>query len=531
MIFRPAVIAAFAALGFAGAALAGDGLTEHEKAVHLFDRLAYGPRPGDIEKLEKGGSRAINAWLEAQLHPETIDDSDVDRKCQELKAPTMSSAQLLLTYPHPQEVAAMMGIDKERFQKDEQLKKQIRQKIGEDHLPEAIVKQLTANRLVRAVESRRQLQEVLTDFWLNHFNIDIGKGEEKWLLPDFERTAIRTHEFGKFRDLLGATARHPAMLFYLDNQNSRVPGPRGQGGINENYAREILELHTLGVDGGYTQADVTELARILTGWSIDDIRTAPVFLFRDKAHDKGVKRFLGLFMATGGGQEEGERALDLIARHPSTAHFISLKLARYFVADNPPPALVARMAEAFRRTDGDLRAVYRELFESPEFWSRQAYRAKIKKPVQFVVSAVRTLGGEIDLESPAVGRALAMMGEDLYKCAPPTGYRDNAETWVNPGAMVSRLNFAVRLAADRIDGAMIELPQIQENGRAPSDAGELVRIVEGKLLHERLAATSEQVILREFESEPRTMADGEVRPMSMSKAVGLVIGSPEFQRR
>jgi uncharacterized protein (DUF1800 family) len=512
-------------------------LNLHEKVAHLLDRLAYGGRPGDAEKLEKGGWPAVLKWIDLQLHPGKISDDSLDQKLSALKAPSMSSLQLLASYKRPEEVAEAMGIKKEDFQKNEDLKKQVREKIGEDLLPEAIVQQMTSQRIIRAVESRRQLQEVLADFWLNHFNIDISKGEERWLFPEFEREVIRKNMFGNFQNLLEATAHSPAMLFYLDNQNSQSaidysnpkkgPQPRKNGGLNENYAREILELHTLGVDGGYTQSDVTELARILTGWSIDSPRENPVFKFRDRVHDQGAKTFLGQKFDAGHGVDEGERALKMIGSSPATAHFISFKLARYFVSDHPPQKLVDRMAKVFLKTHGDLPSVYRELFMSTDFWSRAAYRAKVKKPIQFAVSAIRALGGELELKND-IHKVLAAMGEEPYRCAPPTGYKDMAEVWVNPGAMVSRLSFALKLSSNREEGVYITLPRIDH---VPDDSKKLVRRVEFSLLHERVSDSSEKVVIREFQDESRTMGDGEVRPLSLSKASGLILGSPEFQRR
>jgi len=520
-MFFAAIFLLLSSPSFAGQA----PLTLTQKASHLYDRLTYGARPGDIEKLVSQGEAGIARWISAQLHPESIPDAGLDEKLALLKAPLMSPEQLLAAFPRAELVAEKMGIKKEDFNKNEDLKKKIRQQIGEEHLPEEIVREMTAQRLIRAVESRRQLQEVLVDFWLNHFNIDITKGQERWLLPQFERDAVRKHLFGKFSDLLSATAHSPAMLFYLDNQASHA------GGINENYARELLELHTLGVDGGYTQADVTQLARILTGWSIEDPRkgaeASDAFKFREHAHDRGEKTFLGQRFEQGHGQDEGERALEMIENHPATARFISTKLARYFVSDQPPKKLVDRMAKKFTDTHGDLRAVYQVLFNSPEFWSRSAYHSKIKKPVQFVVSSIRALGGEMDVKSE-IPRHLAEMGEDLYKCPPPTGYKDQAEVWVNPGALVSRLNFSSRLALNRVEGVYIQLPHLSS---VPNHSKQLVRLVSEKLIHDRLSASSEKVVFREFEDEHRVMADGEIRPFSLSKAAGLILASPEFQRR
>ena len=496
-------------------------LSVNQQVNHLFDRLTYGPRPGDVEKLTKQGKPGIYKWIETQLHPETIADTALDEKLAQLKAPNMTPDQLLAAFPRAELLAEKMGIKKEDFNKSDELKKKIRMQIGEEHLPEEIVREMTAQRLIRAVESRKQLQEVLADFWLNHFNIDITKGQERWLLPEFERDVIRKNMFGKFEDLVRATAHSPAMLFYLDNHQSHVSG------INENYARELMELHTLGVDGGYNQSDVTQLARILTGWSIENPQISATFKFRPRQHDEGEKIFMGQRFEAGHGQDEGERAIDMITKHPSTARFIATKLARYFVSDKPPKSLVDRMTKKFRDTDGDLRALYTTMFTSPEFWSKASLHAKVKKPVQFVVSAIRALGGELEPKNE-LPRDLAEMGEDLYKCPPPTGYKDQAEVWVNPGALVNRLNFASRLALNHVEGVYVQLPQL---GAVPDRSNSLVRLVSAKILHDPLSPTSEKIVFREFENDYRVMADGEVRPFSLSKATALILGSPEFQRR
>ena len=279
------------------------GLSDRQRATHLLDRLAFGARPGEVEKLSSQGPAGIARWIERQLHPQTIADDAMEAKLAKLPAIRMNAKELLENFRRPEDVALEMGVKKEDFQKDEELKKKVREKIGQEKLPEEINRELAAQRLIRAVESRRELQEVLVDFWMNHFNIDISKGEERWLLPDFESRVIRPRIFGKFSELLKATTRSPAMLFYLDNhlsespldyagKNGPVPKKNGRG-LNENYAREILELHTLGVEGGYDQTDVTELARILTGWSIEDPHKSPEFKFKEKIHDRGGKSFLG----------------------------------------------------------------------------------------------------------------------------------------------------------------------------------------------------------------------------------------------
>ena len=515
------------------------------QAAHLFGRLAFGSRPGEVEKLQHQKIKGVHAWIEEQLHPESINDQDMERKLASFKSLKMSPAELLATYKKPEDVALAQGIKPEDFKKNEELKKQVRAQIGEDLLPEAIIREQTAQRLIRDVESRKQLQEVVIDFWLNHFNIDISKGEEKWMLPDFERSVIRKEAFNKFGDLLRATTHSAAMLYYLDNQASESEidyvafekweknGRKGaepkhrNNGINENYARELLELHTLGVDGGYSQADVTGLARILTGWSIDNPKVNPVFKFKDRAHDRGEKTFLGQKFPAGLGIEEGERAIDLILQNPATARFICTKLARYFVADIPPQDLIDRMVKIWHETNGDLTAIYREIFESKEFWAKTSYAAKVKTPLQFVVSAVRAMGGELDVKND-LPKLLATLGEEPYRCAPPTGYKDTAETWVNPGAMIGRLNFSIKVAGNRIEGVYGLLPSLRKQ---PRSATQLIQIVVDQLLHEPLSHASQVVVLRQFEGQTWSMAEGEVRPINLTRATALILGSPEFQRR
>lgn len=505
-------------------------LSPQEKITHMFNRLAYGML-GDEQESWKGTTAAnvdakIKKWISAQMEPDKIDDAGVDSDLAYYPALRLSTTEARERYRTLDEHLLAMGLDK-KIKDDPEAKKEIRQKIGEENLPEEIVKEMTSQRTLRAIRSKRQLQEVLVDFWYNHFNVDINKGEDKWLVPSFEQNSIRPNIWGRFEVLLKATAHDPAMLFYLDNHLSRGPNKKNESGLNENYAREILELHTLGVDGGYTQKDVTELARILTGWSIADVKKNPVFEYKDKIHDKGEKTFLGTAFPANGDGAEGERALTLIANHPSTAHFISMKLARYFVSDHPPEALVDRLARRFMATKGELKQVYWELFNSKEFWSRESYHAKIKKPSQFVFSSVRALNGDLE-EKSDLPKILTSMGEELYKCPPPTGYKDTAETWVNPGALVNRLNFSLKLAANRIDGVYVQLPAVNKSLRDPKI---LIRQISQRVFDQPLSAATEKVVLREFNPENHEIMDSEVRPFSLVKATGLILGSPEFQRR
>ena len=442
------------------------------------------------------------------------------------------------------------------------------------------VGEIQSAKLTRAVNSERQLNEVMVDFWENHFSVFAGKGQTRLFLSSYDRDVIRPRALGKFRDLLGAVAKSPAMLFFLDNAQSaadstqptlvarnggrggrggliaRRPGLAGVGrgqqlppaarqrlenatpaereqlmqrlqqqakrGLNENYARELMELHTLGVDGGYTQKDVTEVARAFTGWTIQNPRMGGGFVFDAKIHDRGQKVVLGHVIKAGGRLDDGEQVLDILARHPSTARFIATKLARRFVSDTPPAALVDRMAARFRETDGDLREVMRTLLTSPEFLSPDAYRAKVKTPFEFVVSAVRATGTEVQDATPLV-RAMQQLGMPLYMCQPPTGYKDTADAWVNTGALVGRMNFASSWPGTTCGGggrsATVQAGSRHSNGLSPKrlgkPAGRFCQIV-ATVLNNDISDTTRDTIAKAATAEQRT---------------ALTLGSPEFQRR
>ena len=395
-----------------------------------------------------------------------------------------------------------------------------------------VMVELSAQKIVRAVYSDRQLEEVLTDFWFNHFNVYAGKGQTRVFITEYEREAIRPHVLGRFRDLLGATAKSPAMLFYLDNARSADPrfakdvesrlGRRGRGsqaeqlrknvptGINENYARELMELHTLGVDGGYTQQDVVNVARAFTGWTIAGPRKADAgrFLFNPRMHDTGEKVVLGHRIKAGREIQDGEQVLDILASHPSTATFISTALSRRFVADTPPPSLVERVAAVFRQTGGDLRAVTRAILTSPEFLAPESYRAKVKTPFDFVVSALRATGADIRQPVP-LERTMRELGMPLYFCQPPTGYKDTAEAWVNTGALINRMNFAVALAANTFRGVVVSEPLPDRN---QPDAETAVDVFLNGDASDATRATIQ-------------------RATTSAQVVALALGAPEFQRR
>jgi uncharacterized protein (DUF1800 family) len=421
----------------------------------------------------------------------------------------------------------------------------------------SVMVELSQQKLLRAVYSDRQLQEVLTDFWFNHFNVDARKGRDRFLLTEYEREAIRPRVLGTFRDLLGATAKSPAMLFYLDNWMSSA-GPAGPDlnlapsmvrpragrggfgrgrsgsdsgrsgpdfnlarrpkGLNENYGRELMELHTLGVDGGYTQKDVTEVARALTGWTIDNPRQGGGFRFDARLHDTAQKVVLGHVIKAGGGESDGEQVLDILAKHPSTATFIATKLTRRFVSDTPPPALVERVAARFRITGGDLRDVMRTILTSPEFLSPDAYRAKVKTPFEFVVSALRATGADVQDARPLV-RELQQLGMPLYQCQPPTGYKDTGDAWVNTGALVSRMNLAVRLAGNQLRGTTVSLQSsvisLQSSALSPQSSIDGDAVI-ARFLNGDASETTRATIGR--------ATDG-------PRMVALTLGAPEFQRR
>ena len=339
-----------------------------------------------------------------------------------------------------------------------------------------VTRDLTEGKLLRAIYSNRQLQELLVDFWFNHFNIFVDKGADHYLVTAYERDVIRPHVLGKFRDLLEATAKSPAMLFYLDNWQSRADTPaRGRAparrGLNENYGRELMELHTLGVNGGYTQKDVIEVARCFTGWTIRQPQQGGEFYFDPKRHDRGAKVVLGVKIPAGGGIEDGEKVLDILARRPPTAHFISKKLAMRFVADDPPASLVDRMAHTFLKSGGDLRAVMKTMIESKEFWSVGAYRSKIKSPLELVASAVRAVNGDVDVAF-TLDYQVTQMGEPLYRKQEPTGYPNSGKEWLNSAALLARMNFAWNLAHDRVPG--VKVPAAQMTNPAESQTALVV---------------------------------------------------------
>jgi uncharacterized protein (DUF1800 family) len=656
-------------------------LSEDQLILHVLNRLGFGARPGDVERVRAMG---VENYIKQQLNPASIKDDAAEAKVRNLQTLSMTTAELYAKYPNPglllRELqrqgklpedlaklrdaqngvapaappAAMTDKDSATMKDDAakgdgevkaddraEYRRAIRDYYIKNNLrpPQQLVQELHASRILRAVYSERQLQEVLVDFWENHFNIFAGKGADRWLLISYDRDTIRPNTMGKFRDLLIATAQSPAMLFYLDNFQSVSPnaqaganrpyrqmqqggqgqqrgglfGGRGLGradrdlrqearrrdqqqqqggemtqeqrqqqqqqrakrGINENYARELMELHTLGVDGGYTQKDVQEVARCFTGWTIFDPRgvssriapqmadQAGKFYFNPRLHDDGEKTVLGHKIPAGGGINDGLMVLDILAKHPSTAKFIATKLAVKFVTDNPSPALVERIAAAYTRSDGDIRETLRAVFTAPEFIAPDTYRAKIKTPFELAVSAVRTLGGETN-GGPAFHQWIARMGEPIYGYQAPTGYPDTAEDWVNTGALLERLNFGLALANNRIPGTRINLDRFAKDGKeAPADKTQTMERFLDVLLQGDVSPNTKQTLMKQV-SEPlpeptaksdkpnamedegdallsdappqrgqRALARADFGPINseMVKIVGLILGSPEFQRQ
>jgi uncharacterized protein (DUF1800 family) len=400
---------------------------------------------------------------------------------------------------------------------------ELRRKIQIFNGPLQVVNQdLMANKFLRAAYSNRQLEEVMTDFWFNHFNVDIDKGADRFMVTSYERDAIRPHVLGKFKDLLLATAESPAMMFYLDNWQSAGPdlhpgqrpfGGRRQG-LNENYGRELMELHTLGVDGGYTQHDVTEVARCFTGWTIRQPNQGGGFEFNPRLHDPGEKHVLGVTIPAGGGKEDGLRVLDILAHSPATAHFISKSLAIRFVSDNPPESLVAKMAATFTSTDGDIREVMTTMLKAPEFWDPANFRSKVKSPLEMVVSAVRAVNADVDFVQQLNG-TMAQLGEPLYRKLEPTGYSNRSTDWMNSASLLARMNFANNLAQGHVNGIKVDLSQF---------SGDPATIEHNLLLTDPSADA--KAAIQAGLAEQQTQAR-QIGPL----VAGLTLGSPDFQKR
>ena len=592
-------------------------LSADEAILHALNRLAYGPRPGDVERVRKMG---LAKWIDEQLNPGSVDDKALEARLENYPTLKLSSANLLAEYPQPRQAAKQAGLTKEEFKEQQAEKRRsaaaaetvaeapqqnadglaekqemndapapMKQEQGnaaakggrkrdslgggdpnavpraiadDSKRPQRVIAELSMAKVTRAIYSERQLQQVMDDFWFNHFNVFAGKGDDKWLLTSYEREVIQPHALGRFRELLTATAKSPAMLFYLDNYLSADPraaqraaaeravrqqrrrggfgspwppaaqqkAQKKERGLNENYGRELMELHTLGVDGGYTQKDVAEVARCFTGWTIDKPRQNASFKFDERLHDPDPKYVLGKKIHAGG-MKDAEQVMDLLAHHPNTAKFIATKLARRFVSDTPPQPLVERMARTFQSTDGDIRAVLKTMIWSPEFWSRATYRAKIKTPFELVISAARAMGTDVDTPMPLV-QWVGRIGEPLYQCQPPTGYADKGEAWVNTGALLNRLNYSLALAGNKMRGARTDVAALLGTDSATDPKAALDHAVE-VFLGGQAGPTTVETLEKQLENPEVLQArlDDPRKQVDLGVVAGLVLGAPEFQRR
>jgi uncharacterized protein (DUF1800 family) len=599
-------------------------LEKEDRLRHALDRLTFGPRPGDYERIHSLG---LKKWLDAQLHPEKVPESPtLLAKLAPYESLSLNIHETYVHYPSAQMIAAVARgngqlpedpelraivvrladrylekrnlpagqaadqtddadlnlkikvtdilkpdqIDALKNGKPEEkqavlasiprekwadfawaLKRQQRQQLFAvapvamrrqlmlSNNPQGVVMaDLAEAKTLRAVYSEHQLQELLVDFWFNHFNVYMDKGADRYLLTSYERDAIRPHVFGKFYELLLATAKSPAMLFYLDNWQSvgpeqvppgrPLPKNRAKRGLNENYGRELLELHTLGVDGGYTQKDVIEVARCFTGWTIAQPRKGGDFEYNDKVHDHGKKLVLGETIPAGGGMSDGMRVLEILAHQPATARFISRKLAQRFVADNPPPSLINRMADTFMKTDGDLREVMETMIYAGEFWSPGSYRAKVKTPFEMVVSSIRATNADVT-SAFLLNNQIQRLGEPLYKKVEPNGYPIANADWVSSASLLDRMNFALALAHNRVPGVKVDLANWQNISKR--DPMELARmILEEDPSDQTKAAIEKMLAAKDLQQELAQNAKAGP-PQVPSLIAGLSLGSPEFQRR
>jgi uncharacterized protein (DUF1800 family) len=583
-------------------------LNETEAILHALNRLTYGPRPGDVERVRKIG---LANWIEQQLNPDSIDDSQMQARLEKYPTLKMSSQRLLNEFPQPQVAARREGKTIEEYRKEQQEKqqqanRQMNAGMGDQQdseatgangdvdasgkasnitkqgynggdpnrspmqayqqikTPQRVTVELSMAKMDRAVFSDRQLYEQMADFWFNHFNVFAGKGADRWMMTAYERDSIRPHAMGKFEDLVAATAKSPAMMFYLDNWLSADPntpqkinyqqmrrGPFGfpqQGrfpqqqqqqqqkqkreyGLNENYGRELMELHTLGVDGGYSQKDVIEVAKCFTGWTIRQPQQNPDFYYNDAMHIRGSKTVLDHTIEQGG-MNEGLQVIHLLAHDPHTAHHIAFQIAQHFVSDVPPAALVDKMSQTFLSSDGDIKAALHTMIYSPEFWTREAFRSKIKTPFELVVSAARAVNASVDLPLPMV-MWTARIGQPLYNCQPPTGYKDDAETWVNTGALLNRLNYSLTLAGGRMRGTHVDMAALEGIDPTTQDPKIVLDKSIEMLLYGNISAQTRTTLEKQLEDPQVLQArlDDPVKRVNIGMVSGLVLGAPEFQRR
>lgn len=611
------------------------GLTQHQAAAHLLNRFSYGIQPGQVEEVVKMG---LDKWLEQQLDA-NLPDTELTRRLQTFESLSLSNEKIVNTYLTPAQVIrvairnklipadSINNADRQKYREQLRL---IQEKEGFKPVQE-LHRQLINQKVLRATYSNNQLKEVLTDFWFNHFNVSLTKGQSQQYVMTYERDAIRPYVLGSFKEMLLATAKHPAMLEYLDNalsvsndnertrrqqnnamlraarervearlNDTSMPGyaqvqqavaARRTQGLNENYAREVMELHTLGVDGGYAQKDVTEVARALTGWTVkpmykegparqlvENLNAAQLerrglmiegdFLFRGDKHDENLKSILGKQFTGKDGYNEGVQVLEMLATHTSTAKFIATKLARRFVADEPSSEIIKALAKTFQETGGNIKAMMITIVNHPDFWSKNALREKVKSPFEFTISALRATKAQV-MQPYQVYNWCTKMGQRFYYYQAPTGFPDRANFWINSGSLLNRMNFGLALATQKIPGVRMNLLALNDN-HEPESADDALRIYSKLLLPERNqeenikrltamirdaqveqkiseAASKIKTEMIEDEMEEQDTRKQETRSkegrkvqannvMNMTAAtvaqvVGIIIGSPEFQRK
>jgi uncharacterized protein (DUF1800 family) len=459
-------------------------------AVHLLNRIGFGPRPGDVERvLGIGLDRYVQEQLDAPADPE------LDTRLRGLTTLGYPISQVLADYNADQRSVA------------------------------TVLDELNTAKIIRAVHGQNQLQEVLVDFWFNHFNVYVQDGFARYSTAAYERDAIRPYALGRFRELLGATAAHPAMLYFLDNYLSRasvVVNGRLVQGLNENYGRELMELHTIGVDAGYTQEHVFDAARCFTGWGIDNVGNSGRFAYRSQFHDTGAKSVFGLNIPAGGGKDDGDKLLDYLAAHPKAAHFVSKKLAERFVSDDPPERVVQAAADTFLSTGGDIRAVVRTILSSTEFWGEAFGAGKPKTPVEFVASALRAADAQVS-NGRAVAAYLQNMGMPLYSCVPPTGYSNRGVDWINPSSHLYRMNFALDLAAGAIAGVTADVRgMVSRMGGNAEDPRSVASTISTRIFGKGLSSATLAAASRVAPGGPVSVA---------ARVTGLCLAGPEMQAR
>ncbi|HEY7099716.1 MAG TPA: DUF1800 domain-containing protein [Terriglobales bacterium] len=511
-----------------------DRLQSKKRAKQTDDSAESDP-PTDLQPDQRASRHEINVQTEIKIQ-QLLELSPDDRVKKLLSMPAEERRQI---------ASSLRGAKRERFLSD--LNPEDRETVMALNNPQqVVVGELLQGKLLRATYSERQFEEVLTDFWFNHFNVFIGKGADRYLLTSYERDVIRPHVMGKFEDLLVATAQSPAMLFYLDNwlsvgtgseaatrsgrsSNKRTKDIKSKrSGLNENYGRELMELHTLGVNGGYTQKDVTEVARVFTGWTIKRPREGNGFTFDERMHEPGDKIVLGHRIKSNG-EKEGLEVLHVLAHHPSTARFVCTKIAIRFVSDDPPRTLVDQMTKTFLQKDGDIREVLRTMLRSDEFWSEKNHRAKVKTPLEFVVSALRASDAQMTDAMP-VARILQTLGMPLYGMQPPTGYSTKADAWVNSAALLGRMNFALALTSGKLKGTEVDLSKLASDSDDPAMT---LASLEHSLLAGEISPQTHETLAARLQDPKitRRVLDDPPSPVATDILAGLILGSPEFQRK